>query len=327
MSMSLLKKTAILLSLSTFTFAQWDTLCPNQHGGPYTSWNETRCPSDRATCCPSGFNPSGVGCCPFTNAICCPGSQFACCPQGTTCSLVTGSGYNSRYNCTSSEGYTQINKATCKSGPPLPMSTTLKNVLWIGDSLSLGMIPHVAANLSDIALVQHAPWGQDGGAEETTYGLYCLDYFLHSASGMSIKPDLILFNFGMHDGPMFNDTFPGQNAPPDNYNAELQAITSALQTYAANWNSKLVFAHTTPYICTAQQDGCVQTLNNWADEIMATAGIPVLSTYEAVITKCGKAPQTSCFNETGCWCPHCTDTGYQYLANTVVSPGLRAMLL
>ena len=70
------------------------------------------------------------------------------------------------------------------------MSTSKKNVLWIGDSLSLGMIPHVASNLSDIALVQHAPWGGDGGAEETTYGLYCLDYFLHSPSGMDIKMDL-----------------------------------------------------------------------------------------------------------------------------------------
>lgn len=79
---------------------------------------------------------------------------------------------------------------------------------WIGDSLSLGMIPHVAANLSDIALVQHAPWGGDGGAEETTYGLACLDFFLHSPSGMPAHFDLVLFNFGMHDGPMFNDTYP-----------------------------------------------------------------------------------------------------------------------
>ena len=207
------------------------------------------------------------------------------------------------------------------------MSTSLKNVLWIGDSLSLGMIPHVAANLSDIALVQHAPWGQDGGAEETTYGLYCLEYFLHSASGMNIKPDLILFNFGMHDGPMFNDTFPGQNAPPQNYQAELTLLTANLQTFAASVGAKLVFAHTTPYICTAQQDGCVQTLNNWADEIMATAGIPVLPTYEAVIAQCGTAPQASCFGEAGCWCPHCTDAGYVFIAEKVVSPALRSLLV
>ncbi len=219
-----------------------------------------------------------------------------------------------------------MNKATCKGGPPLPMSTTLKNVLWIGDSLSLGMIPHVAANLSDIALVQHAPWGGDGGAEETTYGLACLDFFLHSPSGMAAKFDLVLFNFGMHDGPMFNDTYPGQNAPPDNYKAELTLITARLQVYAAAWGAKLAFAHTTPFICTAQQDGCVQTLNHWADEVMAAASIPVLPTYESAIAQCGEAPQASCFGDSQCWCPHCGDAGYVYIAGNVVSPALRAML-
>ncbi len=108
---------------------------------------------------------------------------------------MAGSGYDARYNCTAADGGVTINRATCKSGPPLPLSATKKNVLWIGDSLSLGMIPHVTANLSDVALVQHAPWGADGGAEETTYGLYCLDYFLASPSGMDIKMDLVLFNF------------------------------------------------------------------------------------------------------------------------------------
>ena len=37
----------------------------------------------------------------------------------------------------------------------MPMSTTLKNVLIIGDSVSLGYTPSVAALMSDVALVQH----------------------------------------------------------------------------------------------------------------------------------------------------------------------------
>lgn len=112
-----------LISIS----AQWDTLCPNARGGPYSPWNETRCPSDRATCCASGFNPSAVGCCPWPNAVCCPGSQYQCCPSGTTCNRVEGSGYDARYNCTAANGAVVINRATCKSGPPLPMSSSLKN--------------------------------------------------------------------------------------------------------------------------------------------------------------------------------------------------------
>ena len=121
-----------LALLAAAASAQWDTLCANATGGPYSAWSETRCPSATATCCPSGFNPSGVGCCPFPNAVCCPGSQFACCPAGTKCTLAAGGGYDARYNCTAVPGgAVSINKATCKGGPPLPMSTTLKNVLSV----------------------------------------------------------------------------------------------------------------------------------------------------------------------------------------------------
>ena len=57
--------------------------------------------------------------------------------------------------------------------------------------------PSVASILSSTALVQHAPWGGDGGAEETAYGLQCLDYWLRSPSGVAIQPDLVFFNFGL----------------------------------------------------------------------------------------------------------------------------------
>ena len=49
----------------------------------------------------------------------------------------------------------------CKPGPPLPMSTTLKNVLVIGDSVSLGYTPSLTDLLGDVALVQHAPWAME----------------------------------------------------------------------------------------------------------------------------------------------------------------------
>jgi hypothetical protein len=51
------------------------------------------------------------------------------------------------------------------------MSTTKKNCLITGDSVSLGYTPFLAAALADICVVQHAPAGGDGGAEETAYGL------------------------------------------------------------------------------------------------------------------------------------------------------------
>ena len=187
-------RVAALLAFASAAAAQFDTLCPNAKGGPYTAYNVTRCPSATATCCTSIFNPSGVGCCPHRNAVCC-GNSSGCCPEGTACVPSEVAGL--RFNCTAPGVTMTMNFGTCKGGPPLPMSATRKNVIYIGDSLSIGMMPFLAANLSDLALVQHAPWGgEDGGAEETAYGLRCLDFFLASPSGMAIKPDAVIFNFG-----------------------------------------------------------------------------------------------------------------------------------
>ena len=81
----------------------------------------------------------------------------------------------------------------CKPGPPLQPSTTLKNVLIIGDSVSIGYTPFIAKAMSAVALVQHAPYGGDGGAEETAYGVQCLDYFLRSPTGVPAKADVVMF--------------------------------------------------------------------------------------------------------------------------------------
>jgi hypothetical protein len=285
--MSIASRLLLLFSVSSFSSAaadgaSWDA-CPNQHGGPYSPWNTTSCPSS-STCCGSGFNPSEVGCCPLGSGATCCGKQpgFTCCPAGNTCVHASGGGYGETFTCVPADGSANSTAASvCKSGPPLPMSTTKKNVLWIGDSLSLGMIPIVASNLSDIALVQHAPWGGDGGAEETAYGVRCLDYFLASPSGMDISPDLILFNWGMHDGPLGNDTTPGQNSPPDNYTPTLTNLTTRLVNFAARKGAKLVFVHTTPYLCSVVSNGCVQNLNNQADTIMKSFSIPIIDPCES----------------------------------------------
>ena len=87
-----------------------------------------------------------------------------------------------------------------------------------------------------------------------------------------------------------------------------------------------MFVRTTPYLCTAAQDGCVQNLNNQAGAIMAAAGIPVLDTYDAVVAECGHAPVASCFGLAGCFCPHCNAAGYEWLASKIVSPAVRALL-
>lgn len=317
---------AALLALAPLAAAQWANVCPVS--GPTDAWNATACPAG-ATCCASGFSMSGQGCCPMPNAVCCP-NGYACCPGGTTC-VPTGNvtGYAQTYNCTPTSGSGPVvpNLSVCKPGPALPFSTTKKNVVVIGDSLSIGYTPVVAANLSDIALVQHSPWDErDGGAEETAYGLKCLPFFLASPSGISFQPDLVLFNWGMHDGPMMNTTWPGQNAPPTDYSDELEQIAQALVAYASSRSTKLAFATTTAYMCSEASNGCVQNLNNQARAIMSKYGIPVIDNYAAVIGFCGATvPNPACAGINNCFCPHCPGVGYEVLG-AAISPVLRQML-
>jgi hypothetical protein len=44
----------------------WPQVCTT--GGGYSSYNATACPSN-ATCCANGFSVSGMGCCPWQDAV------------------------------------------------------------------------------------------------------------------------------------------------------------------------------------------------------------------------------------------------------------------
>ena len=70
----------------------------------------------------------------------------------------------------------------CKTGP-LSYSKTLKNILVVGDSVSIGYTPFVADVMAATAFVQHSPWGGGGGAEETLYGARCIDNLVRAPDG------------------------------------------------------------------------------------------------------------------------------------------------
>mgnify|MGYP006883396472 CR=1 FL=1 len=90
--------------------------------------------------------------------------------------------------------------------------------------------PYVASHMSEQALVLHSPLDvRDGGAEETAYGIQCLDYFLRAPAGNILEPDIIMFNWGLHDGPLGNSTVPGQAGLPDVYAEQLDNITQKLK--------------------------------------------------------------------------------------------------
>ena len=140
----------------------------------------------------------------------------------------------------------------CKMGPGKEPSTTLKNVLVIGDSVSIGYVGGVTAQLAPKALVQHGPWDvSDGGAGDAATGVACLDRFLVTQAQTAVKWDLITFNFGLHD--MTNTSHCEQL-----YRDQLTTIfarLSALQT-------KLIWITTTPFMPhRLQNDTVVEDMN------------------------------------------------------------------
>lgn len=298
-----------------------------------SNWSAASCPAT-ATCCAMEFSGTRTGCCPFPNATCCPGA-LECCPSGTAC-VPTGNAppyAAGTYMCARDGVNVSVSKAPCKPGPSSPPNATLKNVVIIGDSVSIGYLGWVQYLLSDIALVQHAPWeylpgqGGDGGAEETAYGVQCLDYFLRSPSGLPMVADLVYFNWGIHNAG--NSTiFPGQEGPIAAYAGELANITSRLKAYASAVGAKLLFATTTPNMCSAAGDIVINgTLNPQAVSIMEGNSVPVVDNHAAIIAACGFSPNTDCLGFGGCWCPHCANGGYQWLANTTIAPAIRKLLL
>jgi len=321
---------AALMSAIGVAAQDWPQLCPV--GPRYSGWNATRCPATQ-TCSPNGFAAGGGwGCCPWPNAVSCP-SGFACCPEGSTCTLITGSGYGSVYQCTGASPPTQ-SKCPCKTGAPLPPSTTLKNVLIIGDSLTIGYTPAVAANLADVALVQHAPYDvSDGGAEESAYFLQCLDNWVRSPSGEAWYPDVVYFNSGMHNlGPGGQNT-PGQSGNSSEYAGEMLEVMTRMKAWAASSpgnKTKLIYGLTTPFLCDASTDGVISgTLNAAAASIASSLDIWIADPHGPIIAKCGAAPVSSCFQTSNCFCPHCpggTPNAYGWLADNVIAPQIRLLL-
>lgn len=333
MVLSLRSSLCFFVIVSAANADSWETVCDTSRADDDIS--QTRC-QEGHTCCTAKFSGSKLGCCPYADAVCCD-NQLTCCPSGHTCQDAVPAhwpGWAAVTSCvpTAGDAAPTTGVAVCKPGPEQPMDTTQANVLVIGDSVSIGYAPHVANFLADIAKVQHAPWGGDGGAEETAYGKQCLDYFLHAPSGAAYKADLIMFNWGLHDGPQLFDyppanvTVPGQEGSMDVYADELENITLRLKDWQQKAGGKLLFAVTSPMICKERADADTAWLNEQAKIIMTKHGVPMVNLYDAVVGECGPAPQESCLGFSGCFCPHCDSSGYEWLANTTIAPAMRKML-
>lgn len=297
-------------------------------GGLEDDIANTACPSETATCCVQNWMPSKgkYGCCPYAKATCCS-NGYTCCPEGTVCQ-DKGSGWGVTTTCVDAKGTATEpgmdggGQQVCKSSGPLPFDTARKNVIILGDSVSIGYTPKVAALLDDVALVQHSPWGGDGGAEETKYGWLCLDFLLRAPDGTPQRPDVLYFNFGLHN--LNENRLPGQSGPIEEYAPYLDKI--AQQLAALDPKTKVVFGITTPEMCNAASDDVVVNNNKDAVDIMAKYNIPTVDMHAPIIEECGPAPNKTCLGINNCFCPHCSGDGYQWISERTIAPAIRQAL-
>ena len=171
---------------------------------------------------------------------------------------------------------------------PAADSPAKKNVLILGDSISIGYTPIVQKLLAEQAVVMR-PLQKGGKAEncmDTTLGLERIDRWLKLETG---KWDVIHFNWGLHDiKHMSADGKPTENARDpllndvEKYEKQLRELVSKMKATGA----KLIFATTTPVpdekmkIYRSNED--VIRYNEAAVRVMKENNVPVDDLYAFV---------------------------------------------
>jgi len=151
-----------------------------------------------------------------------------------------------------------------------------KNVLIIGDSISIGYTPFVAKALAPDILITHNP----GNGGSTRRGVDSLDVWLKNK-----KWDLITFNFGLHDmlykdEQNKNDAVNGKVAVSlEEYQKNLVLIVNRLKKST----KILLFVNTTvvPENSSGRKVEDPAKYNEVALEVMKNNHIPVIDLYSA----------------------------------------------
>lgn len=152
----------------------------------------------------------------------------------------------------------------------------IRQLLVIGDSISIGYTPYLEKALVPAVVVVHNP----GNGGSTVRGVENLDQWLDNKDW-----DLILFNFGLHDlvykdqDNKYDVTNGKQAVSQEEYRKNLGIIVSRLK----KTNAKLFFVTTTvvPENSPGRKVEDPARYNDVAKELMKTAGIPVIDLYKA----------------------------------------------
>ncbi len=181
----------------------------------------------------------------------------------------------------------------------------VKNVLIIGDSISIGYTPFVEKSLAPDIVVSHNP----GNGGSTVRGVENIEKWLDNRQW-----DIILFNFGLHDLVHKDqenkyDVVNGKiSVPTEEYRKNLEYIVAKLRETTAT----LYFVTTTvvPENSSGRLVEDPAKYNAVALEVMKKNGIEVIDLYTASLTI---HPQNSKPGNV-----HYTPEGYEQLANHIV---------
>ncbi len=183
-------------------------------------------------------------------------------------------------------------------------SDKVKNVLIIGDSISIGYTPFVQKALAPAITVAHNP----GNGGSTIRGVDSLEVWLDNKEW-----DMVLFNFGLHDlvhkdAQNKYDVNGKVSVTLDQYRTNLEKIVAKLKETTA----VLVFVTTTvvPENSAGRMVEDPAKYNQVALEVMKKNGIQVIDLYTASQTI---HPQNSKPGNV-----HYSDAGYELLAAPLV---------
>jgi len=240
----------VLLSAAVVTLGSVERGGVSLPSPPKQCGNTTTYCPATATCCTHEYSPSGFGC------------ELSSFPS--TC---------------------------CKPGPKLSPSNQSKNCLVIGDSVSIGYTYFTTKALSEECIVQHGPYDvQDGGAEDTAYGVTCLDNWLVTQAQQPVSWDVITFNFGLHN---LNQS----EEEEAKYRSQLSNITARLSEIRSKHNTRLLYVTTTPFMPDDHFGHLITNdLNAIARDVVHGHVDEVVDLHRVVTDHCGQ-------NYTDCdWC-------------------------
>ena len=192
------------------------------------------------------------------------------------------------------------------------MQDKIKNVLIIGDSISIGYTPFVEKAMAPGVAIAHNP----GNGGSTLRGLDSIASWTDKRQW-----DVILFNFGLHD-MVYKDkdnkyyVEHGQvSVPLADYKKNLETIVARLRETTAT----LIFVNTTvvPENSAGRKVGDPERYNAVALEVMKKNGIEVVDLYTASLTI---HPQNSPPNNV-----HYTPEGYELLAGWIIKAIKKAL--